>query len=409
MIMKRILFLTSTNLAANPRLVKELRLAVQQGFNATVIEFRLGNWSDEKTDLLKQEFASVAFIELSALRSPFVPWLASSLLQKICSALPVGIMTTWMLSVSAGKRSWLLLQGVQKIKNGYDWVIAHNPAAFYPAMRFAQRTNTALGIDVEDYHPGETNEAKASEKMKELMRKTLPSAAYCSFASPLIMNYVEQDIASINHKQYKIVNNVFSVQDFSTPVFEQSIRKKIKLVWFSQFVDYGRGLEQLFPILDKFRESIELTLIGSMNPLFSEKELAHRNYITCLSSMAQSALHQQLRHYDIGLAVEDSRANFNRNICLTNKIWAFFQAGLYILATPTDAQRYFLEQHSLHGELLLPGDADNTVRKLVDHKEKLFAGKEKRYGEARHYNWEKESMILLREWNMPKRRTTDAV
>lgn len=406
--MKNILFLTSTNLAANPRLVKELRLAVQHGFKAVVVEFRLGNWSDGITDVLKQEFATVEFIELSALRKPFLSWLISSLLQKVYSLLPVGTMNTRMLSIAVGKRSWLLQRQLQKMTEHFDWVVAHNPAAFYPAMWFAKKINAALGIDVEDYHPGETNDEKARGIMKELMRNVLPGAAYCSFASPLIMKYVEQDISSKRDRN-RVVNNVFSMNDFSALVFEQPLNRKLRFVWFSQFVDYGRGLEQLFPVLDKFHESIELTLIGSVNGLFSEKELAHRNYITCLSSMPQSALHQQLRQYDIGLAVEDSHANFNRNICLTNKIWAFFQAGLYILATPTDAQRYFLEQHSLHGELLLPGNADDAVQKLVDNKEKLFAGKEKRYGEARHLSWEKESMILLTEWNIPKRRTTDAV
>lgn len=407
--MKRILFLTSTNLAANPRLVKELRLAVQEGFAATVIEFRLGNWSDKMTDELKQEFAAVVFIELSALRRPFLSWFSSSLLEKVCSMLPVGMMNTSMLSIGISKRSWLLLRQLRETQGPYDWVIAHNPAAFYPAMWFAKKINAALGIDVEDYHPGETNDVKASEKMKELMRKVLPSATYCSYAAPFIMKYVERDIAELKDGQNRLVNNVFSAHDFSVQVVEQAGNRKLSFVWFSQFVDYGRGLEQLLPVLDKFSESIELTLIGSVNPLFSDRELAHRNYVTCLPSMSQAALHQQLQHYDIGLAVEDMHANANRNICLTNKLWAFFQAGLYLLATPTDAQRYFLEQHPLHGELLLQGQTDHVINGLVQRKEELFALKSKRYQQAFRLNWEKESRIILTEWNKTKLRTTDAV
>jgi len=47
--MKKILFLTSTNLASNPRLLKELRLAVTHGYDCTVMQFQLGNWSDTAT------------------------------------------------------------------------------------------------------------------------------------------------------------------------------------------------------------------------------------------------------------------------------------------------------------------------------------------------------------------------
>ncbi len=108
--MKQILFLTSTNLASNPRLVKELMLALANGYNASVVQFYVGNWSDAMTDELKLQFAGVKFTELSALRKPFFPWFISTVAQKICSFLPIGIMNTQMLSVVAGKRSVLLLQ-----------------------------------------------------------------------------------------------------------------------------------------------------------------------------------------------------------------------------------------------------------------------------------------------------------
>lgn len=45
-----ILFLTSNNLATNPRLYKELKLAIQEGHQTSLIQYKLGNWSDEKSD-----------------------------------------------------------------------------------------------------------------------------------------------------------------------------------------------------------------------------------------------------------------------------------------------------------------------------------------------------------------------
>ena len=406
--MKSILFLTSTNLAANPRLVKELKLATDNGFEATLVQFSVGNWSDAMTADLQQQFPEVKFIQLSALRRPLMPWLLSTAFYKLSNIIPLNLRGDWMLSVSAGKRSYLLLQALKKIDRKFDWVIAHNPAAFYPAYWYGKKKAVKIGIDVEDYHPGETNDKGPSENMKELMKRILPAAEYRSFASPLIMEYVEQDVPSIKGGNNQVVNNVFSKHEFPVPIAEHRVYSKLRFVWFSQFIDYGRGLEQLLPVMDKFQDSLELTLIGSANNAFLENEVVNRSYIRCLSSLAQVNLHQQLHNYDIGLAIEDSGANLNRNICLTNKIWAFLQAGLYIGATPTDAQRIFLSQHPLHGEVIVPENMEKTLHDLVKRKEELINNKLKRYEKACDHSWEGESAILLTEWNLTKRRTSNA-
>jgi hypothetical protein len=49
---KHILFIATTNLATNPRLFKEACLALDNDFSITIIQFYLGNCSDEKSDEL---------------------------------------------------------------------------------------------------------------------------------------------------------------------------------------------------------------------------------------------------------------------------------------------------------------------------------------------------------------------
>ncbi len=399
--MKRILFITSANLATNPRLVKELQLALQAEFTATVIQFRLGNYSDARTEELKSRFPLANFIELSALRKPFFTWFISTLLERIYCLVPVPLLNTAMASQAVSKRSYLLAKAIIKLNSTFDWVIAHNPAAFYPALQVAQTTGASLGIDVEDYHPGETNDPAASAVMKRLLQNVLPRANYCSFASPLIRQYIEKDVPSLNVKHDVVVNNIFSKNDFLAPPAEMDMNRKLRLVWFSQFIDYGRGLEQLFPAFDAFKESIEITLIGSLRGQFLQKEVMHRNYITCLAPLSQLELHHQLKNYDIGLCVEDSHKDANRNICLTNKIWAFFQAGLYILATATDAQKEFLEQRPVHGELIAmdPNLARITIESLLRRKDEIMLGRSTRYQNARSNCWENEADILLSAWD----------
>ena len=73
--MSKILFITTTNLASNPRLLKELLIAENIFNYIEVIQFRLGNWSDVNTDTLKLSLKNTVFTELSAIRKPFLPWL----------------------------------------------------------------------------------------------------------------------------------------------------------------------------------------------------------------------------------------------------------------------------------------------------------------------------------------------
>lgn len=214
--MKKILFITSTNLAANPRLVKELRLAVDNGFACTVLQFSLGNWSDAATKALMNEFNKVRFVQLSALRKPFFPWLLSTLLERLFSLIPYSLLTTRMLSIAVSKRTFLLLRQIPKLQNEpYDWVIAHNPPAFYPALVAARQFGARLGIDVEDYHPGETTVISSQHRMRTFMRRILPKADYCSFAAPLIMAEVQKDIPEMPERQLVILNG-FPQNEFET-------------------------------------------------------------------------------------------------------------------------------------------------------------------------------------------------
>ncbi len=70
--------------------------------------------------------------------------------------------------------------------------------------------------------------------------------------------------------------------------------------------------------------------------------------------------------FDIGLAIEDPTADENRNICLTNKIWSYFQAGLYIVATNTLAQQQFMQLFEQHGCIcsLTGNNIEYTVQKI---------------------------------------------
>lgn len=394
--MKSFLFLTSTNLAANPRLLKELKLATANGFSATVVQFSVGNWSDAMTEQLQKQFKEVEFIQVSALRKPFIPWLLSTVLHQLCNVVPLHVRTDWMLSVSAGKRSFLLLQQLKKIKKKHDWVIAHNPAAFYPACRYGKQMGAKIGIDVEDYHPGETTDVKAAVAMRRLMQVVLPTATYCSYAAPLIAAEVQKDIPGMHNRQITILNG-FDGAEFTKPV--TTTDEPLKLVWFSQHIDAGRGLEQVIPVVQELYPKVELHLVGQLNGSFAENYLGNKTGVVLHAPMQQKQLHQFLSGFDAGLAT-DIPVNRNRDIALTNKIIAYSQAGVAIVAMHTSAQDLFLKESGLYYEQM-----DNKKDSIKEALQKLAVKKKNgelnsgnQFQTGRRYDWEVLSRELLHTW-----------
>lgn len=392
--MKSILFLTSTNLAANPRLLKELKLAKDNGFSATVVQFSVGNWSDVMTAELQQQFNDVEFINVSALRKPFVPWLLSTLFHKLCNLIPDTVSNNWVLSVSTGKRSFLLLQELKKINRKHDWVIAHNPAAFYPACWYGKQTSTKVGIDVEDYHPGEITDNKDVAKMKRLMQQTLPKAVYCSYAAPLIMKEVKKEVKGLSSRQIVLLNG-FDADEFIKPVVSES--EGLQLVWFSQNIDAGRGLEHLIPVVNELYPMVELHLIGSMRSAFEQMFLKNKTGIIVHKPKKQREIHEFLSLCDIGLA-SDIPVNRNREIALTNKIIAYAQAGLYILAFDTEAQRDFLSTSEL--QYKIAENNPEAIRKAIMSIDRnvIRNTQAERFKHGQVFDWHLLSKPLVEVW-----------
>ena len=368
----------------------------------TVVAFNLHNWTTEKEKEINKELPNVNFHYLETTRIDFFNWLLASTLEKVGRLLfrcfPKNVFYS---SMAVGKRSWLLLQWCKKTTEKPDLIIAHNPAAFYPSYWLAKKNAIPFALDIEDYHPGEGTDDILKKAIILLMKQLMPLAVYNSFASPLIKEYTEKLIPKLIVGKNIVVNNVFAADEFELLPFKKTDNEKLQLVWFSQFIDYGRGLEKLLPFLDENSKYLELTLIGNLREPFFLHEISNREYIHCLAPMSQKELNLQLSKYDVGLAIEDAGKDLNRDICLTNKIWAYFQAGLYVVASDTAAQQQFIQQHAPNGMCinLSSKTLDIEINALLQSKEQIRAAQPNRFAAATTFNWENESATLKAKWN----------
>lgn len=394
---KQILFITTLNLASNPRLVKEIDLALNNKYCVTVICFEFHNWSKRNNDELISRFNTVKFIIISSGKSPFLPWLKNVLKEKIYRFLGHFIpLSLSQISQAVSRRSDNLIKALKNIEYA-DLVIGHNPAAIYPALVAAKKFNCGVGFDVEDYHPGEGTNTRLSSLTLQLMRRTLLDFDYVSYASTSIKSEFSQKIAGLENQNNLVINNSFSEKEFS--FFESISDNKLQLVWFSQNVDKNRGLEYIIPIVDRHNDCMNLTLFGNADPDF---KMNHSKYngVNWAGVTSQLKLHQQLTNFDIGLALEPGKDR-NNELALSNKLFAYLLAGLNIVATDTIEQIRFLSQYSNLGSIVKKdfSNAESILLNLAEAKNKLRSERLDRYKSNQVFSWEIESQTLLQKWN----------
>ena len=396
MIMKKILFITTSDLATNPRLVKEIELASENNFEISVVYFKIKGWSNSLTNQYVQNNRHIKFLEISATRNPFLPWLFSSLTEVTLRKINPQYLTLKFLAYSLNKRSILLNYKLKSIKKSFDWVIAHNPGTFYPALKFSKKNGAKLGIDVEDYHPGESLNVEINNRMELLMNKVLPHAEYCSFAAPLIEKEVQTQTTNEIKKSFVVLNG-FNELDFE---FKRLNKGKLKMVWYSQNIDFGRGLETFLVAFCESNLDIELTLMGNLKPKFATLLDSFNNpRIKQIDPIPQTELHKLLCDYDVGLAL-DFAVDRNREIALTNKIISYVQAGLYIFGFKTEAQVSFILEKDLDS-LLVKNEIDEIklgLEKLVEKFVLNQFDKSKQFEKGKLISWQNISKPLIQQW-----------
>jgi hypothetical protein len=144
-----------------------------------------------------------------------------------------------------------------------------------------------------------------------------------------------------------------------------------------------------------------LTLIGNLNNDFYLNHLAGKENIYLIPALPQVELNNELSKFDIGLAIENNNEDENRNVCLTNKIWSYFQAGLFIVASDTPAQHNFLNRFNEHGIIMNLFDekvVEQILREIYEQWDVLSQKKLERFNMAKQHAWETESEKLAREW-----------
>lgn len=401
---KNILFLSSVNLSANPRIFKEIKLALSAGYTPIFIGFNLGTWSDLLDNELRKELKGSTFYYIDGTKKKFFKWFFSTFIHFICKKIYVFFPKHLTINAYASsKRTILLNYQIDKLIQNYNvsFILAHTLPCLFTAYQLKLKNNIDFAFDVEDYHPGEKIPQDIENEIKRrtrLMNSCLPEAKYVSCASPLIGKYTAHHVGDIS--KMLTVNNSFLSDEFINPT---SIKGNvIKLVWFSQNISHSRGLEEIVEVLGSFKDQFHLTLIGNTDQQFVDKIISSiKSNITILPPLSQKNLYKQLADFDIGLALEQTSADLNRDIALTNKLFAYMQAGLYVLYTDTSAQVEYMKKYPFFGICSSQNihSLRSALQNIVSTILEIRTNKMYRYQKAKEFSWENESKIVLKKWN----------
>lgn len=393
--MKKLLFITTSSLAANPRLVKEFE-TLKNDFECFVLCFKHQDWSMELSEAIKIRNQEVHFIEIDRHVAVFQTILCK-ITHKFSIALnglfPKNFKVCAFASNDKTQQLWLMTKSLYN-KHNFSRVIAHNLGAFYAAVELSEKKDIALQLDIEDFYPGEAlyfNKMREKQNRMLLMGYSFLRANSITYASEGILLECKKHFKVNDKSEQLTLINTFATTEFLKPEAQRS--DTIKCVWFSQHIGPNRGLEHVFDAAKNLKH-IEFHLIGNRNQNYLGGYDLSEN-IKFHPIMKMEDLHRLLSQMDIGLALEDPEADNNRNICLTNKILAYAQSGLYILASDTFGQSQFLSSLDYQAGIIINTSLGEALQNL-DIKLLDIPSKTDRWEKAKSFSWENEQLKLKR-------------
>lgn len=390
--------ITSGQPALNPRLVKEADILTAAHYQVTVIYQYWNSWGTAMDELLLPAKKWQSIRVGGDPKQKRLTYFFSRIFHKIALfAYKCGI--DYFAKYALARSSFFLIRAAKKHKA--DLYIAHNLAALPAAVFAAEKYKSKCGFDAEDFHRQETTDDLKSVDLQlksSIENVFIPKLNYMSVASPLIGEAYDQ----LYKNRPACILNVFPKTEKVTKI---NVNQTLKLVWFSQYIGFGRGLEIVFTALSQLTElDFELHLIGFLSAemeKFMQNDSFPKNIISKITIHAPLPPDQLLSfisRFDIGLATEISQP-LNRDICLSNKIFSYIQAGLAVLASDTTAQKQLVSTWPQIGKLYDKNSIENLTACIKDFyadRELLSSCKKNAFelGQTA-LNWETESIKFL--------------
>jgi glycosyltransferase involved in cell wall biosynthesis len=399
----KILFLTSAQPSANPRLIKEVLTLKNCGYAVSVIWCPISLWADNSDAILFKKFPHINWVKVgyhsknepigfhyARIRQKF--WLQFYKIfgDKFDAVIKSLVLYSQELTTIA-------------LDHKADLYIGHNLGALPAIVKASEKYNAKSVFDFEDFHRGELEKNCLNTKMIiKVENRYVPHVSSITAASQAISRAYG---AVFPNQSFTTINNCFLLE-YAIEQIKSIPQLPLKLFWFSQYVGKKRGLESIIVAMSLLpKKSVSLTLLGvasnEMKKYFLELMFdlnLSDDQLTFLDPVMEVDIVSIASNHHVGLASEPGR-DLNNELALSNKIMMYLLAGNALICSDTVSQKNFLDLNPSVGTLYLKDNSTDLSRVLTyymdnpellnDHrKNALQLGKVK-------YNWEVEKKKFL--------------
>jgi glycosyltransferase involved in cell wall biosynthesis len=401
----RVVLLSGSGLCNNPRVLKEAGALSRSGYNVSV----LGAWLEEETktcDLPLLEQAPFRFIPVYDCTHAGVANFAKHTIRR------------------ARRKAASVLHGIVQLESRYQLglftdilfararqlnaalFIAHSEVSLHVARRL-KRAGAHVGVDMEDWFSEDllpqARRGRPLRLLRELERELLLHCAYSACPSRAMS---EALAAEYGCKPPTVVYNAFPLAEQAAT---DSLRKDRRdtsigsIVWYSQTIGPGRGLEDLAAALVLLDRDIEVHLRGRIMPGIEEwirRQIPQRHQprVFFHPPVPNNELLSRVAEHDIGFAGEMNYCR-NRELTVTNKLLHYLLGGLAVVASDTAGQREVATRARGAVSLYKSGNPRELARALtalLDSPERLNSAKHAALDAAqRTFCWDMHEPALL--------------
>ena len=338
----RVTVVTSGHLSTCPRMLKSADALIADGYAVRVIATRHEPWAiDADRDAAARRSWTAETITYRRGEGATYWWTGARYRAARAAAEALGPSRAPLAIVSRafGRVHTELVRAI--VADPGDLIYGGTTGALAAIAEAARRTRTPYGVDLEDFHSGETAGADAplvDALAARVERAVLPGAAFVTAGSEAIAGaYQARDGVDAT-----VIHNTFTLPSLP-PDVSRVDPDRLRVYWFSQTIGPGRGLEDAVLALGRSGAAAQLALRGRPHPGYLEALTtlaathAPRLEIVHLEPAPPDAMIDLARGYDVGLALEQMTPH-NRQLCLTNKAFTYILAGMAVAVTDTPGQ-----------------------------------------------------------------------
>lgn len=331
--LKHICIISHQHLSRNPRVLKESIALEKLGFKITLLTSIYNDkLLTEDYKLSKQ--ASINLVFYNDLISKNCISFTNRLFNKIGRKLnKLGVENKYALGYAPNKCLKLA------IAQNACLYICHQELPTYIGTKLL-KLGKKVAFDFEDFYSEDLlpsdRRYRPQKKLAAVEKFALNFGSLCYTTSSALAKDLQAKYSAKNRPN--IVFNSFPGYFTS----QQNNQSPIQLIWLSQTIGPGRGLEEFIKASNSTtKNSFVLNLRGNISDEYQLKlkQLLtnKKNILNFLPLIPSETIQDDLTNYQIGLATEPTLP-LNKDLTISNKIFHYLSVGLPVIATKTKGQ-----------------------------------------------------------------------